>query len=482
MGATYNSLERQQLDAPRCHPNTRVAVMKRLLSWIMSEIDVDALMLWLYGAAGAGKSAIGHTLAEICETDGLLLATFFFWKTAAERSNIDRFIATIAYQIARAIPASCRLIETAIKANPMIFKQSVDVQLAKLVVEPIRRLHSTGFDLKDSPFVIIVDGLDECQGKDIQSGLVKLLATAFRDSPLHIRILIASRPEVYLQSTFNLSSLQPHLSRLALANEYSAGGDIRQFLADSFDKIRHEHPLAPYIPPSWPSSDVLHELTEKSSGQFIFASTTVKYVGGDPYELPTRRLDVIRRLQLPRGEEDLPYAELNSLYHYVLSDVHVIERVRNVLGVLVIVNSVLSTANRTQSMDEFFFWQPGETKACLSPLESIIGCDRTGRISILHASLPDFLLDPSRSSQFYLCRESILGDCAALALRHLRQQELCGDGMLSIPSQKLILRVLICNMFYVRLLPLLQAHYHMHSCWLDLHPSTSGGTIISGSL
>jgi len=60
MGATYNSLERQQLDAPRCHPNTRVAVIKRLLSWIKGEIDFDALMLWLYGAAGAGKSAIAH--------------------------------------------------------------------------------------------------------------------------------------------------------------------------------------------------------------------------------------------------------------------------------------------------------------------------------------------------------------------------------------------------------------------------------------
>ena len=90
------------------------------MSWIKGEIDCGALILWLYGADGAGKSAIAHTLAEICEECGCLLATFFFWKTAAERNNIDRFIATIAYQIARGIPASRRFIETAIDADPMI--------------------------------------------------------------------------------------------------------------------------------------------------------------------------------------------------------------------------------------------------------------------------------------------------------------------------------------------------------------------------
>jgi len=435
MGATYNSLERQKLDAPKCHPNTRVAVVKKLMSWIKGEIDVDAFILWFYGAAGAGKSAIAHTLAEICQSDGLLLATFFFWKTAPERNNIDQFIATIAYQIALAIPILRRLIETAADADPMIFQQSVDVQLAKLIIEPMQHLHSTGFDFKESPFFIIIDGLDECQGKDIQSGLVKSLAAALHDSPFPIRILIASRPEVYLQSTFNLISLQPHLSRVALSDEYSAEGDIRKFLEDSFDKIRHEHPLAPYIPSSWPSADVLRELTRKSSGHFIFASTTVKYVGGDPYELPTRRLDVIRRLRPPRSEEDLPYAELNSLYHHVLSNVRDIERVKDVLGVLINASSVVDQLlGTTQLIDDFFLWNPGETEACLSPLGSIIRCNRWGTISFFHASLSDFLLDPSRSHQFYLCRESILSDCVALGLRHLRLQEFRHYGVLFFPS------------------------------------------------
>jgi len=394
--------------------------------------------MWLYGAAGAGKSAIAHTLAEICETCGWLVASFFFWKTAGERNNANRFVATIAHQIGLTIPASRELIAAAVDYNPFIFEQSVDVQLSKLIIDPLEQLVSAGIIFDISPLVIIIDGLDECQGGDVQSGIVKSLVAAFRPSSLRIRILIASRPEVNLQSTFNPTSMQSHLSRLALSDEYSPDADIYRFLEDSFDKIRREHPLASYIPSPWPSADVLRGLTRKSSGQFIFASTTVKYVGGDPHQLPHRRLDDIRRLQPPKGEKDMPYAELNSLYHHVLSNVDNIEAVKLVLGTLIVVNPKLrgynNGINSTNKMDNWLFWQPGESEACLSQLASLIECDASGKICILHSSLSDFLLDPSRSHQFYLSRESVLGDSAVLGLRHLRQQELDIDGMTILPS------------------------------------------------
>jgi len=437
MGATYTSAKTQRFSAPKCHLITRVTVMNRLLSWIKCETDIDALILWLYGGARAGKSAIVHTLAEMCDKDGCLLATFFFRKVSAKRNNTTRFIATIAYQIFHAIPESRPHIEAAVDADHMIFHQSVDVQLARLIIEPLKRLHSTGFDFKDSPFVLIVEGLDECLGTDIQSKLVKSLAAGFRHSPLRIRILISSRPLVDLQSTFNLTSIQPHLSRLALSDEHYPEEDIYHFLKDSFEKIRREHPFASNIPSSWPSIDVLLDLTQKSSGQFIFASTTVKYIGGDSHQFPHRRSDDICRLQPPTGEKNMPYTELNSLYRHVLSNVDDMEAVKQVLGVLFIINPIFGSANAITSadrIDKFLYWQYGKTKICLSQLASVIECDTYGRISILHHSLSDFLLDPSRSHQFYLCRESLLGNCVALALRHMHQPVLDENGVLFIPS------------------------------------------------
>jgi len=393
--------------------------------------------MWLYGAAGAGKSAIAHTLAEICETCGWLVASFFFWKTAGERNNANRFVATIAHQVALAIPASRELIAAAVDYNPFIFEQSVDVQLSKLIIEPLEQLFSDGIIFDISPLVIIIDGLDECQGGDVQSGIIKSLVAAFRHSSLRIRILIASRPEVHLQSTFNPTPMQ--FSRLALSDEYSPEEDIYRFLEDSFDKIRREHPLASYIPSSWPSTDVIRELTHKSSGQFIFASTTIKYIGGDPRQLPHRRLDVIRSLRPPKGEKDMPFAELNSLYHHVLSNIDEIVAVKQILGVLIIVNSEVDDEGMytPEAIDDFFFWERGETKARLGQLASVIEFDTDGYISILHASLLDFLLDYSRSRQFYLCRVSVLGDSAALGLYHLRQPGDNENGMFILPSGKL---------------------------------------------
>ena len=207
----------------------------------------------------------------------------------------------------------------------------MDIQLSNLVIEPLQKLQSIGFDFEGCPFLIIIDGLDECQGVKAQSDMVRSLAISFHQSPLRIRILIASRPELHLQSTFGSSAIHPHLSRLGLSNEYSPDEDIYLFLEDSFDEIKREHPLASHIPSTWPSSDVLHELTEKSSGQFNFASTTINYVGRDPQELPTRRLDVVRQLQPARSEEELPFAELHSLYYHILSNVRNVKKVRQIL-------------------------------------------------------------------------------------------------------------------------------------------------------
>lgn len=425
MSALHNSLERQELDSPKCHPKTRLAVLNRLVEWI-NNYDDDILILWLYGAAGAGKSAIAHTLAEICERDDCLLATFFFWRTSTERRNAARFVATLAYQISRAIPASRPLIEDAVASDPMVFDLSIDTQLVKLIFTPLYRLKSTGFNFNDVPFVVIIDGLDECQGHHLQSVIVKSLAAGLSNSQLGLRILITSRPEVHLRTTFNSSIIDPYTSRLALSSENSSRRDIYRFLEVSFEKIKKEHPLSRYIPSWWPPWEALQELSQKSSGQFVFASTAIKYIGGDPCELPTRRLDVIRQVQPPRGEQDLPYGELDALYHHVLSNVRNIEGVKQVLGARLIIPVYrLNHSEKllgTSAMDEFLFWRLGEVEACLSQLASLITYQADGTILVHHASLVDFLLDRSRSRQFYLHRETVLGDCAALALRHLHER------------------------------------------------------------
>ena len=73
-GAFHNSDERY--DPPKCHPRTRRAVLEKIMGWVKDPNKV-ALILWLYGPAGAGKSAIAQTIAELLEEAGLLAAAFF---------------------------------------------------------------------------------------------------------------------------------------------------------------------------------------------------------------------------------------------------------------------------------------------------------------------------------------------------------------------------------------------------------------------
>ena len=68
-GAFHNSDERY--DPPKCHPHTRKAVLKKIVEWV-KDMDKVAMFLWLYGPAGAGKSAIAQTIAELLEEAGLL--------------------------------------------------------------------------------------------------------------------------------------------------------------------------------------------------------------------------------------------------------------------------------------------------------------------------------------------------------------------------------------------------------------------------
>ena len=79
LGAIHDSAERYP--SPNCHPDTRKAVRQIILDWIQNEIS-DFFFFWLYGPAGAGKTAILQAIAEyLCSPSGSsynLGGSFFF--------------------------------------------------------------------------------------------------------------------------------------------------------------------------------------------------------------------------------------------------------------------------------------------------------------------------------------------------------------------------------------------------------------------
>ncbi|KAF8975664.1 hypothetical protein BDQ17DRAFT_1267852, partial [Cyathus striatus] len=78
LSASYKSSEKY--DAPKCHPETRIAVINDIMGWAHSD-NWDQPILWMHGPAGAGKSSIMRTVAQKSDEEMILVASFFFSHT-----------------------------------------------------------------------------------------------------------------------------------------------------------------------------------------------------------------------------------------------------------------------------------------------------------------------------------------------------------------------------------------------------------------
>ena len=376
------------------------------MRWILGHENRDAFIMWLLGPAGAGKSAIAQSLAEKCNSLKILLASFFFFRTDPARNHSRSLFATIAYQLAINIPDARDFVVKVPEDDPMVFTRSVEEQLSSLIINPLQALYRSGRGRPSSrsdPYLIIIDGLDECGDAAMQISILQVIAKAFSAFELPLKFLIASRPEMHLTSTFNSRWINPILARLALDDNFLPEDDIRHFLQDSFDEIRETHPLASLIRgPIWPSADTIERLVQKSSGQFIFASTVIKFITSTR-RLPTASLDII--LGLSPAKVDAPFAELDALYMNILASVSDKERTMSILGFLILSDALQAKLTTTIFIEDFLMLSRGDSHIFAGELASVLtlGPAKSGvhkTITLLHASLSDFLLDRSRSNQF----------------------------------------------------------------------------------
>jgi Parvovirus non-structural protein NS1 len=82
-----------------------VAVLDLLLQWA-NNTERNCSVYWLYGPAGAGKSAIAQTIAEHCAKEGQLAASFFFSRGKVGCDKGKYLFPTISYQLAISVPGT----------------------------------------------------------------------------------------------------------------------------------------------------------------------------------------------------------------------------------------------------------------------------------------------------------------------------------------------------------------------------------------
>ncbi len=231
-------------DPPKCHPGTRNIILEHIMQWIFGSDDEGALILWLYGPAGSGKSAILQSIAEKCVTLNILLASFFFCRSDNTRNHPGSLVATIAYQISTVIPRIASTLFDAVARDPMIFNKTLDAQIDALLVGPLNALVESGFfaDSNISPLLILIDGLDECHDEDNRCNVLRTLARVIRTHNLPFVFLISSRPETDIKFSFNSPELAGLWKSLVLDDRYKPDRDIFLFLGDSFRRNQGHTP------------------------------------------------------------------------------------------------------------------------------------------------------------------------------------------------------------------------------------------------
>ncbi|KAF9013072.1 hypothetical protein BDQ17DRAFT_1536788 [Cyathus striatus] len=434
-GAAHQSGERH--DPPKCHPGTRRAVIDEIMDWVDSE-ERERKIMWLSGPAGVGKSSIAQTIAERCDSEGKLVSSFFFSRidTSTGRDDGNRLVPTIAYHLSIAIPATMALIVAALERDPAMQTYAMKVQLQRLVIDPLKHIstHRKNLVQTHTPKLLIIDGLDECNDRKVQGIIIEALAWMVSQPSVHLRILIASRPEFEIRNVFDSFPLRRRCVRLVLDGQYAPDKDIEIYLRSQFTIIKKEHTLTPLLSQdvNWPSCQDIAIIVQRSSGQFIYASTIINYIMDDRCD-PRERLRAIVDRRQGGHITDYPYAELDAVYTLILETAAEAQN----YGYISTVFMALLYVNDKREDSEVFLPAPGaEAKKeiasiyTVSRLAMFLGLPRSlmelllmdlhsivcvpgsrsfaedGHfIRFYHASFGEFLQDPSRSKNFFIAKE-----------------------------------------------------------------------------
>ncbi|KAF5329561.1 hypothetical protein D9619_009230 [Psilocybe cf. subviscida] len=370
--------------------------------WMAGKNGAAANMLWLSGPAGAGKSAIVQTIAERCKERGVPAANFFFFRADLTRSSARPLVATLLYQILKIYPPARQAVASALSNDPLLFDASIQDQFNQLLATSAQDIPQAPESPARRPVVLLIDGLDECDSKSKtpQRQILQALDILVMQNNSPFLVLVASRAEPQISVAFE--ELSSTVQSIFLDDQYQPEKDIRVFVTNELLRIKKSHRLAHSLGNDWPSDGEIESIVKKSSGQFIFAATVMRYLA-NPYTSP--KLSLQRVQGIAPIATNSPFAHLDAVYKYILSQADDREAVMDLLSAKLLSDSIKddhympSLKTMLRSYDSRY--SPELLDSCVSDLTSILKLD-TNNLFFFHASFPDFLRDKSRAGVYYI--------------------------------------------------------------------------------
>ncbi|KAJ8076239.1 hypothetical protein PM082_000658 [Marasmius tenuissimus] len=404
VGASHRA--EHQFARGACLEGTREAVLAILREWGLTE-DQLLPICWLSGAAGVGKSSIALSIAKLYEEKGVLVSSFFFFRSDNKRNTPSALIPTIAYGLAMTIPLMRNYIEERISRDPAILEAALEVQFRELVLELTLKWSRQRAIWGSSvgPHIVILDGLDECGDEETQLRILDIIRSAYEQTPeFPLRFLICSRPEAWLREAF----CDEHLHRLSkvvvLDDSFEPNRDIREYYLHHFREIASS-PKYNHIPfPSpWPSERDLEILVERACGQFVYAATVIRFITL-AYDHPITQLRIIIDKAPSRRPGTSPYQQLDVLYEFILSVNPDREGLLSVLAaVLVFPEGGLHNMRSPACIELMLGLPEGQVELTLRSMHSVLDIRGRGdEICAHHTSFTDYLADQTRSLDYHI--------------------------------------------------------------------------------
>ena len=393
-----------------CLPGTRTAFLDFIVNWVNDPTSERILVLC--GLAGSGKSSIAHEIARRFDEMHRLTSSFIFVRKEKSKNEAYHLFTNLARDLADRYPLFKTALGKAIKDNTSLRRSTRDYAtlFQRLIREPLKDLHIVG------PILVVIDALDESGDATGDSGLHKFLANNLSSLPSNFRVLITSRPENGIESTFleAESVIVKHMNDPDLAA--TTHDDILTFLRKMLLSYGLEQES--------------EALARRAEGLFQWAAVACGYIL-EPKPVRSRKGRIQHLLNTAADGQD----PLTELYKGVLREYFSDEEAQSlfcsVVGLLLAAFEPLSIRSLTTLRQHTFDDNDNDPNSVVetlrflgSLLTNVTSSDDTLPIVPLHTSFRDFVTNQKKSGIFYVdlrvshCQ--LAHSCAGLMLNDLR--------------------------------------------------------------
>ena len=391
--------EQRSLRRTICTPGTRERILANITTWARDSSSESQIIYWLFGLAGTGKSTIAFTLARRFELAGntdttALGGNFFCSRQFEETKQAKRIVRTIVYHLALVCKPFANSLTRCGRFDTI--HRDVRTQLEDLLVRPWSESESDRLADPSTPpyYLIVIDALDEIDGKGGSDFLRDLLHIINKHHLLGLKFFATSRPDRDLVNHLR-SFKDKQLYRLEEVPSEEAQDDIAKYLNASL--------------PHFVGCPGMDRLVSQADGLFIYAATVVKYLADQEKVEQKQLLDQLlatSALGIPQTEEDeVPL--LDQLYLQLLSNAFRDVRPAVLQDRLKILHTFLCTAERTSSFIVANLISASDADSFTELVDTVLAWlhavlyTQHDQVLWYHKSFPDFLFDPGRSKKFW---------------------------------------------------------------------------------